>query len=133
MIGFTSPNKGRALQIYSGSFVFIDGSLLTQEFAVTLEKKNNAEPKYTLAKGFAGMSQGAAVVEVTIENAVPSADFEFSPDFFIRTNAAVEIGVVMASRQTIFKGFITDATYSHSVNDASKLSMRLLCRFEEFE
>jgi hypothetical protein len=87
----------------------------------------------TLAAGFAGMSLGAATVEVTIESAVLSTDFEFNPDPFLRTGRTVEVAVLMANRQSVFKGFVTDATYSHSVNKESQLHMKLTCRFADFE
>jgi hypothetical protein len=45
----------------------------------------------------------------------------------------VDLRIVMANRETNCKGFITDASYSHGANDASKLSMKLLCRYAEFE
>lgn len=121
------------LQLYSNAYVSIDGKLLVEEASVTLEKKSGLNPVFTVAGGLAGMSQGASTIEVTVDNAVPSIDFEFNPDMYMRTGAVVEVGVVMASRQSVFKGFITDATYSHSVNDASKLSMKFLCRFSDFE
>lgn len=121
------------LQLYSNAFVTIDGKLLTEEASVTVEKKSGLNPVFTVALGLAGMSQGATTAEVSIESAVPSADFEFNPDAFMRTGQVVELGIIMASRQMVTKGFITDATYSHSVGDASKLSMKLLCRFSDFE
>jgi hypothetical protein len=121
------------LTLYSNAYVTVEGKLLTQESSVSVEKKSGLNPVYTVAEGLAGMSQGASTAEISIDNAVPSADFEFNPDAFMRTGAVVEIGVIMAGRQSVFKGFITDATYSHSVNDASKLSMKLLCRFSDFE
>lgn len=121
------------LQLYSNCYVTVDGKLLTQENSVTVEKKSGLNPVFTVATGFAGMTQGATTCEVSIENAVPSSDFELNPDPYMRTGAVVEVGIIMAGRQTVIKGFITDTTYSHSVNDSSKLSMKLLCRFEDFE
>ncbi len=126
-------DKSRNLQLYSGAFVTLDNKLLAQEASVTVEKKADLKPIYTLAAGLAGMSLGVGTAEVTIENAVPSSDFELCPDRYIRTGAIIEVGIVMAGRQSVFRGFITEATYSHSVNDASKLSMKFLCRFADFE
>lgn len=132
-IGPSGSSSAANLQIYSSAYVTIDNKLLAQEVSVTVEKKSALQPVFTLAAGFAGMSLGAGTAEVTIDNAVPSSDFEFNPDPYMRTGAVVEVGLVMAGRQSVFKGFITDATYSHSVNDSSKLSMKLLCRFSDFE
>lgn len=123
----------RKLQTYSNAYVVIEGRLLTQEASVSIEKVSNSKPRNTLAKGFAGMSLGAGLAEVSVENAVPSKDFEWHPDFFLRTGQAVEVGIAMASRQTLIKGFITSVTYSHAVNDAAKMSFKLTCRLADFE
>lgn len=121
------------LELYSNAYVIVNGTLWAQVASVSIEKKSGSTPQYTLHSGFAGLSQGAGVVEITIDSAVPSKDFEFNPDPQIRTGETIEIGVAMAGRQSVFKGFITDATYSHSVNDSSKLSMKMICRYGEFE
>ena len=122
------------LTLYSNAFITIVGvGLLAQESSLTIEKKSGLLPTFTVVEGLAGMTQGAGTAEITVENAVPSADFEMNPDPFMRTGAVVEIWTDMASRRSVFKGFITDATYSHSVNDASKLTMKFLCRFSDFE
>ena len=121
------------LIIYSSAYVSIDGRLLTEESSVSVEKKSGLNPVYTTVGGLAGMTQGAATAEISIDNAVPSADFEFNPDPYMRAGSVVEIQVEMAGRKTVFKGFITDASYSHSVSDSSKLSMKCLCRFSDFE
>lgn len=120
-------------QLYSPIFVMIDGKLLTEEASVSIDKKSGLQPVMTVAKGFAGMSQGATTLEVTIETAAPSADFEFNPDAYMRTGAVVEIGLVMSGRQTTVKGFLTDATYSHSVNNESKVTIKAMCAFGDFE
>lgn len=122
------------LQLYSNAYVWIDGGgLLTQENSVTVEKKSGLNPVFTSVSGLAGMSQGASTAEITIENAVPMKDFEFNPDPYLRSGTPVEIHIIMANRMTVFKGFLTEATYHHSVNDASKLTLKALCRFSEFE
>ena len=121
------------LKLYSSCQVFINAALLTEEASVSVEKKSGLNPVFTVALGLAGMTQGAATAEVSIESAVPSDDFEFNPDGYMLVGEVVELRVVMANRETNCKGFITDASYSHGANDASKLSMKLLCRFSEFE
>ncbi len=120
-------------QMYSNAFASINGTIITEETSITVDKKSGLNPVFTVARGFAGMSQGASTCEVTIENAVPSADFEVNPDRYMRIGEVVELGIIMANRQMVAKGFITDATYSHSVNQESKLSMKLMCQFADFE
>lgn len=121
------------LDLYTSQFITVDGKLLVQETSLSVVKKSGLNPVFTVALGFAGMSQGATTVEVTVENAVPSADFELNPDAAMLTGKVVEIGIIMAGRQTIMKGFITEATYQHSVNEAGKLSFSAMCAWGNFE
>jgi hypothetical protein len=122
------------LQLYSNALVKIVGvGVLCQEASVSVEKKSGLNPVFTTCEGLAGASQGATTCEVSVENAVPSTDFEFNPDPYMRSGTVVEIWVDMAGRRTVMKGFIMDASYSHSVNDASKMSFKMLCRFGDFE
>jgi hypothetical protein len=125
--------SGRDLQLYTNVFVFLNGQLLTQETSVTLEKKSNAKTITTLHKGFAGLSKGAGLIELTVDNAVPLKDLEFNVDFFVKSGDVIEIGSVLGARQTICKGFITDVTYSHATNDNTKLSFKATCQLEVFE
>lgn len=130
---FSLGGHDQTLQLYSNAYVTIDGTLAANEASVVLEKKSRLQEIDTLGAGFAGMSLGAAICEVTIESAVPSSDLDLQPDLFLRTGETVEVGIVIAGRQTVFKAFITDATYSHSVNKEAQLHMKMLCRFAEFE
>lgn len=127
------PSVKTKLAHYSGASVFIGGRLLAETAQVTLEKKSSSSPIYTVAAGFAGISLGASQIELTVENAVPARDFEYNVDWYIRVGFAVEVGVVMANRQSVFNGFITEATYTHSVNEAAKLNFKMICRFGDFE
>lgn len=120
-------------QLYSLIYASVDGLLLTEEASITITKNAGLNPVFTVAKGFAGMSQGAPTVEIDVDNAVPSADFEFNPDAKMLEGQTVEIGILMAGRQTVVTGFITSATYSHSVNAESKMSFKVMANFEPFE
>lgn len=120
-------------QLYSNAYLTIEGTVLTQETEVSVEQKSGLIPQFTVPLGFAGMSQGAPYQEIKIENAVPSADFEVNPTRYMRTGQPVEVGVIMANRQMITKGFVTDATFQHGVNKASSLSMTLMCALKDFE
>lgn len=120
-------------QLYTATYVTFDGKLLAEEASVTIDKKSGLNPVYTVAKGFAGMAVGANSIEMTIESAAPSADFEVNPDPYLQTGKMVEIGAVMSGRQMVGKMFLTDATYSHAVNQESKLTMKLMGAFKPWE
>ena len=125
--------SGRNLQLYSKAYVIVNGQLLTQESSVTIEKKSNSKPITTVHRGFAGLSKGAGMAEITVDNAIPVKDIEFLPDFFIKDGDSIEIGSVVGARQMICRGFVTDATYSHQTNENAKLSFKAMCRLEVFE
>ena len=113
-------------QLYSATYITFDNKLLAEEASVTIDKKSGLNPVFTVAKGFAGMAIGASSCEMTIESATPSADFEVNPDPYMITGKLVEVGAVMAGRQMTAKMFVTDATYSHAVNQESKVSIKLM-------
>lgn len=131
----TSGPKG--MQLFSDAYVFADGTMLAMAASVSLEKKSNSTPINTLHKGFAGLSKGAGVSELTIESAVPSKDFEMVGkalvDFWIMSGEPVEFGIVMGARTTRLKGIIDQASYTQSVNDSSKVSIHIIGRLEAFE
>lgn len=122
-----------ALQKYSNALVLINGSLLTEENSVSIDKKSGLNPVHTTARGFAGVAQGAPEMTIRVDNAVPSADFEYLPDSDALEGQIVEVCVLMAGKQTVAKGFIMDVSYSHSVNGESKMSFNVLCEASAFE
>jgi hypothetical protein len=120
-------------QLYTATYVTFDGKLLAEEVSVSIDKKSGLNPVYTVAKGFAGMAVGASSAEWTIESAAPAADFEINPDPYMITGKLVEVGAVMSGRQMTCKMFLTDATYSHAVNQESKISMKLMGPLKPWE
>lgn len=122
-----------ALQDFANAFVYLDGLLLTTSSQVTVEKKSGLNMVETTVLGLAGAVRGSSRVEISVENAIPSADFEVNPDPFMETGRIVEIKIVMGSRVSIHNGYLTDATYSHSVNDASKVNVKFTGKFGNFE
>lgn len=110
---------------YSAGFVTMSNALLAEAASITIRKNPAINPVLTLALGWAGFSIGAASCEMTIETAVPAADFEVNPDKFMVTGKLVEIGAVMANRQMTGKMVITGADYSVAVNQEARLQITL--------
>jgi hypothetical protein len=121
------------MQLYSNAFVYIDGRLLTQESSVTVNMKSGLNPVFTTVEGLAGASQGASTVEISVDEAVPSADFDFNPGAYMRTGTVVEVKIQAASREAIFKCFVMESDLSHSVNDSSKIALKFTGRLSDFE
>lgn len=120
-------------QLYSNAYVTFDSAVLAEAASIRINKNPNLNVIATLAKGFAGVNLGAGMCEITIETAVPSADFEVNPDPFMTTGKLVEIGVVMAGRQMQAKMFISGADYSAGVNQPVNLSISLIGPLAEWE
>lgn len=122
-----------ALQLYSLMFVTVNGRLMTEEFSVSVSRSSNSQPVQTTAKGYAGESPGGAMTEVDVTSAVPAADFEYNAQDAIEGLIPVEVGVIMAGKQAIVKGFIIADTFKHSVNSESSYDFKMRGPFAKFE
>lgn len=113
-------------QQYTNATIYVDGSLLSEAASVQVTRNNNDQPVTTIARGFAGVSKGAAVTEITVESAVPSADFELNPDKYMETSKEVEVTVFAAGRTLTSKGFIMSDSFQYGVNQSSSLSFQFM-------
>src|ERR1019366_2179867 len=104
-----------ALQLSSLASVYINGKLLTEEASVGVDRDSKAQQVDTVAKGFAGMSPGAAQTMIEVDNGVPAADFELDPGAFILGLQVVEVTVFAAGRTLTVKGFIIKDNFNHAV------------------
>src|SRR5574338_728038 len=110
------------LQLYTAAFVYVNGALLSEEASVTVNRSTNSQQVITVAKGYAGESPGAAMCEITVESAVPAADFELDPSKFLGELRVTEFTVFAAGKTLTFKGFIISDNFSHAANTESKLT-----------
>lgn len=109
------------VQKYTKAVVYVNSNLLTEESNVTIKREDGGNPVKTTAKGYAGRSPGAPMTNITVRNAVPSADFEFNPGVFINQTEEVEITVFAAGRTLTVVGFITSDNFQHGVDSAAEL------------
>ncbi len=114
------------MQLYSNAYATMNGAVLTEVGSIRINKNPNLNLVSTLAKGLSGVTMGAGMCEVTLETAVPSADFELNPDKFMQIGKQVEFGAVMAGRQMQSKMFITSAEYSAGVGQPTSLTISLV-------
>ena len=121
------------LQNYSKATVTWNSLLLTEESSVSIRRLSGAQQVKTVAKGFAGLSPGAAMMEIQISNAVPSADFELNPGPAIQQLEVGEMSVFAAGRTLTTKGFITDDNFTHAVETPSKLDFTVVAQFADWE
>lgn len=108
-------------QQYSKAVVYVNSSVLSEEASVTIKRSSGSQAVKTVAKGYAGESPGSPMTEITVSNAVPSADFELDPGQFINNVEIVEITVFAAGRTLTVKGSIIDDNFSHAVDSEAKL------------
>lgn len=117
------------LQVYSIASIFITSPskgtiLLAEEGSVTLDRSTASNPVKTVQKGYAGESPGAGMTEVSVESAVPAADFEFEAGQLMADLTPVKFTIFAANSTLQFDGFIISDTFSHSVDGEAKLSFK---------
>ncbi len=115
--------------LYTLCEVYINGTKLVEETSVKVSRDSKANVVDTVARGFAGVSPGAKMLTISVENAVPSADFEQDPGKFIRDLGVVELTLFAAGRTLTSKGFILSDNFGHAVNSASTLSFDFVGEF----
>lgn len=116
-------------QLYSNASVYINGALLVEQVDVTVDRKSGAIVQLTQAKGFAGMSPGAAMMEVSFDNAVPATGMEYDPGDDMQNLRTVAITVFAGGASLTSTGFVTEDTFKKAVNKEASLSMKMTCDF----
>lgn len=121
------------LQKYTQATVYIDGALLAEEAKVSVKRTTGSQSVVTVAKGYAGESPGAPMIEVTVESAVPSADFELNPGRFMTGLESCELTIFAAGRTLTTKGFIIEDDFSHAANSQSQLSFTFRGPYQDWK
>jgi hypothetical protein len=121
-----------SLQLYSLCTVYVDGALLAEEVSVSIDRESRAQEVLTVAKGFAGMSPGAAMMMITIDNAVPAAGFELNAGPAMKGLGVKELTLAMAGQTLTSKGFFVKDATSHAVNSESKLNISFVGEFADW-
>lgn len=114
------------LQKYTLIFAVIGGNLLVEEIQATVDRTTNSQPVNTVAKGYSGESPGAAMTEISIENAIPSGGFEFDAGPYLASLTPVDVQV-LGPGGTSVKGqcFIISDSVRHGVNQEARYSFRV--------
>jgi len=112
-------------QLYTLVFFSADGTLLAEEVEVDVARTTNSQPVSTVAKGYAGESPGAPMVEVDVRNAIPAGGFEF--DMGKKMMGLIPVDVqVWGPGGTSLKGkmFVISDSVRHGVNQEAAYSFR---------
>lgn len=120
------------LQQYTQGIPYVDGAALTEATSVRVRRATNSQPVNTIAKGYAGESPGAGMIEIDVENAVPSLAFELNPGKFMKNLATCEFTLFAGNATLTVKGFIVEDSFQAGVNAASGLSFTFRAPFEDW-
>lgn len=117
-------NGAGALQRYTVANVYVNGSVLLEETAVSIERETGSHSINTIGIGYAGEAAGAPFVLVTVENAVPSTNFEFDAAQFFGQMQTCQFTINAAGKHLTFRGSLLSDNFSHVVNGTAKLSFK---------
>lgn len=82
-----------------------------------MRRTANAQRIMTLAKGLAGLSPGAPLLEFDVTNAVPSGDFEYDMGEYIASLSTIDMQVLgPGGKSAKGKAFIEHDTFRQGVN-----------------
>jgi hypothetical protein len=113
-----------AYKIYTTARVYVNGSVLLEEAAVTIDRVAESTSIYTIGKGYAGEGAGAPMIELTVDNAIPSTGFEMDPGQFLGVMQQVNFAINAGDKTLQFDGFIIADNFQHAVNSNAKLSFK---------
>jgi len=122
-----------AAELYTNAAVYIEGALLLQATSVQVARKTGAQVQLTMAKGFAGMSPGAPILEITFSNAVPAVEMEYDPGEVMKLLSTQAFTVFAGNRSLTTTGFVTDDTFKKAVNSEASLDITMMCEFAEWQ
>jgi hypothetical protein len=113
------------LQLYTLLFCSADGVLLAEEVQITLTRTTNSQPVNTVAKGYAGESQGAPMQEFDVDSAIPAGGFEFDAGQKMLALATTDLFVI-GPGGTVNRGkaFIISDVTKHGVNQEASYTFR---------
>jgi hypothetical protein len=114
------------LGLYGYLWELVNGSLLSQEQSIQVDRATNSQPVSTVPNGYSGESPGAAMIEVTVESAVPQVTgFEFDAGASLGGLIPVQLYTLGPGGKTL-KGecFIISDSIRHSVNNPMQYTFR---------
>ena len=108
------------VQQYSLLYGTVNGQLLVEEASITVTRQTRSQEVNTTAKGYAGESPGAVLMEIDFTNAVPAIGLEFDAYSAMASLTPVNIGILGPGGKVLKgKGFIISDSIKHSVNSES--------------
>ena len=124
------------LQIYSIINLTINGIPAAEHASATIDQNMNLQRAKTVAKGFAGVTPGAAVTEVSIDMLLPVVGFE-AAQVMLNTSMDAVLPVsftfYVASNELVFNGFVESRSLSQAVDSEGKISFKAVGSYAAFQ
>lgn len=113
-----------ALDLYDQVYVFVDGALLSEALTVATGLESDDQDVATMVKGFAGLTPGPQRRTVKVENAVPSAGFEYPFEKKYKDRSVVQIKLQSGStgKSMVSDGFFTGVNVDAGVGKSTSVS-----------
>lgn len=119
--------------LYTLVYVLADGALLSEEASVTISRTTGSSEAKTVAKGYAGETPGAPMIELDVTSMVPAATIEFNAGKYMSTMTPIEMGLLAFGQQLTFKGFLIGDSLKHSVNGDAGYDFKARGAFQDWE
>lgn len=121
-------------QLYTLLFAVTNGNLLAEEQQVDITRTSGAQRVMTVAKGFAGLSPGAALCEIDVKNAIPAGGFEVDFGTAIAGLVPVDVQVIGPGGKSLkHKAFIERDSIRHGVNQEASYDFHAVMPLALFE
>ena len=107
-------------QLYTTAAVYLNDNLLSEAMNVSIKMNGAQQDIKTMAKGFAGVSKGAVMTEISVSNAIPQDGFEADVIPYIINVQDVKLTIVLGSSVMSIKGYIGSTDIEAGIDAASK-------------
>lgn len=122
------------LQNYTKVSSYYNNQLQSEETEVSIKRITGAQIMKTVQKGFAGMSPGSPMIEITVKNGIPAAGFEVSTiGRDMNEMRVVEFTFFAASKTLTTKGYVIDETTTHGTDKPAELDYTAQCQFADWQ
>lgn len=106
-------------QLYEQAAIFLDKNSLAEVESFDVTHVSGASNIVTMVKGFAGISPGAKMTQITGKSAIPRAGLEYDAIDKLQNDTEVEVVYFRAGKKVSCKGFITECKEQYSASNPS--------------
>lgn len=112
--------------------IYVNGNLMGYTDSIKIDRTPGLLPGFTIAKGFAGATKGAAHMTVAISNLVPDGGFEYDAGADMQAANPITLTLVAASQTLTADSFATGDDLSFAVNQEAKQNINFICEYAQW-